>query len=234
MSGLWVRVLVAVTLLTLLAGIGSTPVLASGKVGVYGIRMVPDGNDAQEYSDPGWGGGVHVVAPLPQVANVFAVVAGFEIINLLSETKEFQDGFTGLRVEQQTSQNYLRFFLGGQVGGHGHGFFRPHAGINLALINYGVDTDVVIPDDSDRENEIRQNLDKENHWTTGYDITLGIDLNFDNEVSVDGGVRYLKTFSLPQQLGADSVTIHPEYFQVYLGVGVSFDFIRKQKGQGGD
>jgi len=219
---------VAMVLLAVLS-IRFSDAFAGGKVGVYGIRMVPDGVDAEKYSRAGWGIGFHVVAPLPQLWNVLAGVAGFEYINLMDETIEFRDNITGLRAEQQTNQHYIRLLIGSQVGGHGNAFLRPHAGLNLALINYGISTDVVIPDDTDRENEIRQNLSSENHWVVGYDITLGVDLNFSNKIALDGGVRYLKSYSVPQQLGEGSVTIHPQYFQIYLGIGISFDMIGKKQ-----
>jgi len=200
----------------------SSNTFAGGKLGLYGVHMVPNGADAEDYSRPGYGLGLHVVVPPPQLLNMFALTAGFEIINLLRETTTFQDRITALTVEQQTSQNYGRFFIGGQVGGHGRGFIRPHAGASIAIVFYGISTDVVIPDDSDRENEIRQSLDKENHVTFGYDITMGIDLNFGNKWNLDGGVRFLKSFSLPQQLGEGSEKVHPQYFQIYLSLGISF------------
>jgi opacity protein-like surface antigen len=215
---------IAVMALVLLSIVFSDAI-AGGKVGIYGIRMVPSGKDAGDYSRPGWGGGLHVVVPVPRLRNGLAGVAGIDIVNLLSETIEFNDNLTGLRVEQQTEQNYVRLFIGSQVGGHGNGFIRPHAGINLALVNYRISTDVVVPDDEDRENEIRQNLREKSRWAFGYDITLGVDLNFSNKIALDGGVRYLRTFSLPQQLGENSVTIHPRYLQVYIGIGMSFRMI---------
>ena len=117
----------------------------------------------------------------------------------------------------------MRLYIGAQVGGHGNGFLRPHAGMNLALIYYNISTDLVIPDDYG-DNEIRQNLDSEGHVVFGYDITLGLDLNFSNKFMIDGGVRYLKTFSVPQQLWQeDSEKIHPQYFQIYLGAGVGIN-----------
>ena len=201
--------------------------LAGGKIGIYGIRMVPDGADAERYSRAGWGGGLHVVVPARKVANLLAGVGGFEYINFLDKTIVFRDRVTQLRTEQQTDQYYFRLFLGAQAGGHGNGFIRPHAGVNLAMIVYGISTDVVIPDD-DEENEIRQNLRSDNHLAFGYDVTLGVDLNFSNTIAIDGGVRYLKTFSLPQQLGEDSETVHPQYFQVYVGIGLSFRSIGKK------
>lgn len=221
-KSLWLWIAQVTILTFVIFSMALSDATAGGKAGIYGIRMEPDGKDAGNYSRPGWGGGLHVVVPVPQLRNGLAGVAGIDIVNLLSETTEYIDGLTGLRVEQQTSQDYIRTYFGSQVGGHGNGFIRPHAGINLALIYYGIKTDVVIPDDSDRENEIRQNLRKKGRWVFGYDITLGVDLNFSNTIALDGGVRYLKTFSLPQQLGENSVTIHPQYFQIYFGIGASF------------
>jgi len=210
-------------IISVFVSIGFSDAIAGGKAGLYGIYMVPDGKDAENYSRPGFGLGIHIVMPVPKLANVLAGTAGFEFINLLSKSIDLRDPDTGLRVEQNTDQNYMRLYIGGQVGGHGNGFLRPHAGINLALIYYNISTDLVIPDDYG-DNEIRQNLSSEGHVVFGYDITLGLDLNFSNKFMLDGGVRYLKTFSVPQQLGeADSEKIHPQYFQIYLGVGVGIN-----------
>lgn len=200
-------------------------VVAGGKVGLYGLYMIPYGSDAKEYSRPGWGGGLHVVLPVPQLSNVLAGVVGLEATNLLSQSTTYRDRTTFLRVEQQTSQNYFRLYLGGQVGGHGNGFLRPHAGANIAVVYYHISTDVVVPDDYNRENEIRQSLRDEGKFSFGYDFTFGLDLNFNNTIALDGGVKYLKSFSVPEQLGEGSVRIHPQYFQIYLGIGASFDML---------
>lgn len=201
----------------------SADAIGGGKIGIYGIYMVPRGPDARSYSDPGGGFGLHLVAPVRSLANILAGVVGFEYINLLSENTQLQDRVTGLRVEQQTDQGYFRIYLGSQIGGHGNGFLRPHAGANIALVYYQISTDVVVPDDYDRENEIRQNLRSEGHVVFGYDLTFGLDLNFSNHFAIDGGVRYLQSFGVPQQLGDGSVKVHPYYFQVYLGIGVPFE-----------
>ena len=111
--------------------IGFSEAVAGGKIGLYGMYMEPQGADAEDYSQAGWGGGAHVVVPAPQLSNMLVGVAGFEVINLLSETVELRDE-TGWRRELQTSQNYARIFIGPQMGAHGKGFFRPHAGLNLA------------------------------------------------------------------------------------------------------
>lgn len=195
--------------------------IAGGKAGVYGIYMVPRGEDAENYSQPGLGFGFHIVVPVPQLANILAGTAGLEFINLLDKTIDLRDRTTGLWVEQKTSQNYFRLFIGGQVGGHGNAFFRPHAGMNVALVVYSISTDLVVSDSWD-EDEIIQNVSNESHVVAGYDITLGIDLNFSNKFAIDGGIRYVKSFSVPQQLGAGSVKIHPQYFQIYLGIGIGF------------
>jgi opacity protein-like surface antigen len=201
---------------------------AGGKVGIYGIYMTPYGDQAKDYSRGGFGGGIHVVVPVPQLADVLAGVAGVEYVNLLSSKVSAMDPVTSLRVDQETSQGFTRIYLGGQVGGHGNGFLRPHAGVNIALEVYSYSIDLVVPDDYNREQEIRQSLHDESRWVFGYDLTLGLDLNFSNTIALDGGVRYVKSFSVAEQLGAGSVKVFPQYFQVYLGIGASFDMFGRE------
>ena len=114
-------------------------------------------------------------------------------------------------------------YLGPEFGPRGNGFFRPHVGAHLAFVNYGISTDVVVPDDTDRENEIRQNLRSEHRPTIGYDLTAGADLNF-GKWFLESGARFSKSFNVPQQLGDGAVTIHPGYLQIYVGVGANFRY----------
>ena len=201
---------------------------ADGKLGFYVLRMEPYKEDAEDFSRTSWGGGIHVVAPLPNI-DIFAGTLGFEFVEFMSETVRFRTSPTGPFAEQQTDQNYMRFYLGAQVGGHGRGFLRPHAGINLALMHYSISTDYVIPDDDpgDEDDTLRQTIREEGELTFGYDFTLGMDINIMNKVPLDIGVRYVKSFNLPQQLGEGSVKIHPEYFQIYAGIGISLGFLQK-------
>ena len=189
----------------------------------YGIHMDPSGQDAKDFSRAAIGGGVHASVPVPRLGNLLAGSIGIEIVNLLSETHEFQDSQTGFRVQQQTSQNYFRLYLGPQIGPSGHGFFRPHVGAHVALVNYGISTDVVVPNDTNRENEIRQNLRSENRTVFGYDLNAGTDFNFGNWF-IEGGTRFAKSFNVPQQLGGGAVTIHPGYIQIYAGLGANFRY----------
>ena len=206
----------------LFISINLSEAIAGGKAGGYGIYMIPQGEDAENFSRPGWGFGLHVVVPVPQLVNILAGTAGFEYINLLEKSIELQDPTTMLLVDQVTSQDYIRFFIGAQIRKHGNSFFRPHAGMNLALIIYSIYTDLIVPNSGGGE-DIVQNVSNESNVVFGYDITLGIDLNFSNELALDGGIRYLKTFSVPQQLGEGSEKIHPQYFQIYLGIGWGFN-----------
>lgn len=213
--------------------LGFLPSIASameGKVGLHLIRMVPSGADAERFSNPGWGGGAQVTLPMPGVAGMLAGVVGFEYVNLLSETTTTYDPQTLLRVEQQTNQYFGRFYVGPEFGPHGYGTFRPHAGANLALVLYGISTDVVVPDDVNRENEIRQSLRDEHKAALGYDVTLGVDINPWNKVSIDVGARFVKSFNVPQQLGAGSEPIHPGYVQGYLGVAFSLGWLGRHTG----
>ena len=208
------------------------PSNAGGKVGIYVIHMVPYGIDAKEYSRPGWGGGLHAVVPVPQLYNILAGVIGLEYVNLLSTSFDDVTYVSGVPFDytQITTQHYFRLYLGPQIGGHGNAFFRPHAGLNFALVNYGINTDVVIRVDT---SNISKNKSSEDHWVFGYDLTMGLDLNFDNKICLDGGVKYVKSFSVPQQLGdQQSVKIFPQYFQIYFGLGISFELIEQMSGKG--
>ena len=204
----------------------AAPAFAEGRIVVAGLRMDPTDADARNYSRPGWGGMVEVVAPLPVPARVVAGVFGVDIVNLMSKTVKFREASTGLRIEQQTSQNYMRVYLGGQLGSHSRGLLRPYAGADVAVVLYDISTDVVVPDDRNRENEIRQNLRDENRAAFGWDANAGIDFNFDR-FSIDAGVRVLHSYGVPQQLGAGAVTIQPGYVQYKLGVGVPFHALTK-------
>jgi hypothetical protein len=212
-------------LFLLLSLLLSSAAVAGGKVGLYGVHLTPYGEDAKDYSGPGWGFGMHAVFPVAQLAELLAGTVGVEYTNLMSATLSTYDPVTGLRVDQETSQGIFRFFLGAQFGGHGNGFLRPHAGANIALEYYSFKVDIVVPDDYNREREIRQSLTDAGQVVFGYDLTLGLDLNFNNGIALDGGVRYIKSFSVPQQLGPGSVKVYPNYFQVYLGIGASFDML---------
>ncbi len=218
-------ILYVILIFIVFISVGFTNTFAGGKVGIYGIYMIPKGVDAENYSRPGFGFGLRVVVPVHQLGNMLAGTAGFEVTNLLDKTIGFRDRTTGLFIDQNTNQNYYRLFIGAQVGGHGNGFLRPHAGLNIALVYYNISTDLIVEDYWTGE-EIVQNVSNEGYVVAGYDITLGIDLNFSNTIAIDGGVRYLQSFSVPQQLGEGSEKIHPQYFQVYLGIGASFDMIK--------
>ena len=100
--------------------------------------------------------------------------------------------------------------------------FRPYVGANLALNYYTISTDVVIPDDRDYENEIRQHLERESEFAFGFDLALGIEFNIRDIFFIDLGARYLKTFSVPQQLGPDAEKIHPQYILMFAGFNIRF------------
>ena len=199
-----------------------TTAFAGNRVLVYGIREVPFGTDATKYGRAGYGVGGQIIVPVPALRNLFAAVGGVDYVSLLSSTTTVTDPQTLLRVDQETSQGILRIYVGGQIGAHGDGLLRPHAGLSIGLTSYTYTIDVVVPDDYRREQEIRQSLKDESRWVFGYDLSLGLDVNF-RAVSVDGGVRYVKSFSVPAQLGAGSERIYPNYFQIYIGVGIPLD-----------
>lgn len=190
---------------------------------LHGIHMDPTSKDAKDFSSPAFGGRVQATFPIPHLGEFVAGSLGIELVSLKSETHEFRDSQTGLKVEQQTNQDYFRVYLGPQFGPRENGFFRPHVGAHIAFINYGISTDVVVPDDTNRENEIRQSLRSEHRPTCGYDLSAGANLNF-GKWFVEGGTLFSKSFNVPQQLGDGAVTIHPGYVQIYLGIGANLTY----------
>jgi hypothetical protein len=192
---------------------------AGGKIGINFIYMVPYGSAATNFSDPGAGVGLNLVLPIPPINRVCAIVIGAEIVNLKMQSMDVPDLISGDILTQQTTQNYSRYILGIQIGGYSRESLRPHGGLNLALVRYSIGTDLIYPDGDN------ETLSEEIKTIFGCDMTFGLDLNFNNNWNLDFGVRYVKSFGLVQQLGDGLVTIHPEYFQAYIGAGISFEYI---------
>ena len=159
---------------------------------------------------------MNFIAAPRMFGGLFATTVGFEYVELKRQDADIKDEDTGLEWEQQTRQIYRRLYLGGFVGHQGHGFLRPHAGADIALLYYSIYTDAVV--ENLFEEDEKENLSKKGRFGFGYDFTLGLELNFKNKVYTDFGVRYLQSLSIPQQLGEDSEFVHPQYVQFYLGV----------------
>jgi hypothetical protein len=190
--------------------------------------MVPHGTDAESYSRESWGAGLHAVFPVEQISNLVAGTGGFDFINLVSETITYQDPATGTSYEQQGDPNYYRFYLGVQFGGHGNGFLRPHAGFNFSLADYRYPDDIVIYHNQGNGFQSYVTVTVPDHIVFGYDLSLGLDLNFSNTIALDGGVKYLTNFGVAQPRGQGSVTIYPRYFEIVLGIGYSLDFLNSE------
>jgi hypothetical protein len=191
---------------------------ATPRCTIYGVLMDPTDKEARDFSDPGWGGGLDVSWPLGDTEGMLSVLSGVEAASLYSSVKTFHDP-TGLRIEQHTDQVYGRLFVGGELGPHGNGTIQPYGNLAVALVVYGISTDVVIPDDVDAQNSINQHLSDHTEAAFGWSAGGGVNLNF-GKWGVDGGVRFLKQYGLPQQLGAGAVTIQPSYFQYRLGLSI--------------
>ena len=193
---------------------------ATPRATFYVLRMDPADANARDFAKPGWGGGADVSLPLPGTGGLLAVVGGVEAASLLSKVKNFQDQLTGLRVEQHTNQSYGRLFVGGELGPHGNGSLKPYANLAIAMVFYGISTNVVVPDDINRQYSINQLLSEQNEVAFGWSAGTGMNLDF-GRWGIDGGVRYLKQYGVPQQLGDGAVTIQPSYLQYRLGVSLA-------------
>src|SRR5262245_8288361 len=88
-------------------------------VSLQGIHMDPADKDAKDFSDASFGAGLRARFSIFHLSPIIGGGAGIEWISLLSETHTFQDPQTGLTVEQQTEQEYLRIYLGPEIGPRG-------------------------------------------------------------------------------------------------------------------
>lgn len=190
---------------------------AGGRIGAYFIYMSPYGSSATNFSDPGLGVGVRAVVPIAPVDQLCALVIGGEVVGLASKTFDVYQN--GNDYQQTTTQTYSRFLLGVQVGVYNDEMWRPYAALHLAVIHYRIDDELTYPDNT------QEHVGGSGKTIFGCDMTFGLNVNFHDVWDIDAGVRYLKSFSLPQQLGTSLTTVHPEYFQIYLGAGMSLDVL---------
>jgi len=186
---------------------------------IYGSVLSPQDRAARDYARDGYGLGVDLSWPVHGTEGLLSAIVGIEGNNLMSQQVNLVDRLTGLRVEQHTDQSYGRLFVGGELGPHGNGTIQPYGNLALALIMYGISTTVVVPDDFDRERDINQVLHSRTEFAFGWSAGTGVNLNF-GRWGLDGGVRFLKQYGVPQQLGAGAVTVQPSYLQWRFGVSI--------------
>lgn len=198
----------------------ASPVLAGPpRYSIYLDMLAPSDRAAREFARPGFGLGVDLTLPVDAMQGMLAYIGGIEFANLLAKEVDLRDSNTGLRVKQKTDQTYGRLFLGGSLGPHGNGTVQPYADLTLALIIYDFSTTLVIPNDSDPQNPLTQTLRSRTKLASGWSAGAGLNLNF-GRWGLDGGVRFLKQYGMPQQLGEGSVTIQPSYLQARFGVSI--------------
>lgn len=186
---------------------------------IYGSVLSPQDRAARDYARPGYGLGIDLSWPVQGTEGLLSGIVGIEGSNLLAQQVDLRDRLTGLRVEQHTDQSYGRLFVGGELGPHGNGTIQPYGNLALAIIMYGISTTVVVPDDFDRERDINQVLRSRTEFAFGWSAGTGVNLNF-GRWGLDGGVRFLKQYGVPQQLGDGAVTVQPAYLQWRLGVSI--------------
>ena len=201
----------------------AAPVRAmDGKLGVHIVRMDPNGTDATRYAEPGWGFGVQLTATARSRtaklidSGLLAGIAGIEYVNLQAQEALVYDPGGGTVSVERNDQYLGRFYLGPEIGAHGHGLVRPHAGANLALVLYGISYGNGLGD---------------HKATYGYDVSAGLDFNPWNTVSFDLGARYVKMFGIPAQLAYGTAEpIEPAYVQAYLAAAFSLPWLNRGLG----
>ena len=210
----------ALTLAMLLALAEAGPARArdgTPRVAVYAMRMDPGAPLKQGAWNSGYGGGFDVTWPLPRLHGLFALVGGAEASSLHSGVRAVVDTASGERAEHHMDQLYGRLFIGGELGPHGEGSLEPYANLALAMITYGYFDDVQLT----AGGATSELLISQHEVGVGWSAGAGVNLNF-SRFGVTGGVRYLRQFGTPRQLGNRAVLIEPAYMQYRIGVTVPF------------
>ena len=190
---------------------------ATPRVSLYAMRIDPGAPVRQGAFNSGYGGGTDVSWPIPRSQGLLALVGGGEVSSLYSGVRSVVDTASGERAEHHMDQLYGRLFVGGELGPHGDGTLEPYANLALSMIMYGYFDDVQITaGDASRELLVSQH-----ELGVGWSAGAGVNLNFDR-FGVTGGVRYLREFGAPRQLGNGAVVIQPAYMQYRVGLTVPF------------
>jgi len=179
--------------------------------------MEPENSDARDFSKGNFGGSFEYEFHFVGIPDPISWAAGFDYIDMLSEETTYYEE-SGLRIVQETDQEYYRFWFGPRIRSHANAFFRPYIGLHGALIYNMIETDVVVPDDYDPDNEIRQILSSDGELLFGYDVSTGLEIKVAKDWSIDLGMKRLKTFGEPRQLSYGAVTVHPSYNLYFIGV----------------
>ena len=198
-------------------GASVQPRTAIPRAAVYVMRIDPGAPLRQGAWNSGYGGGADVSWPIPRSQGLLALVGGAEVSSLYSGVRTVADTTSGERSEHHMDQLYGRFFVGGELGPHGDGTLEPYANLALSMIVYGFYDDVQISGGG-APSEL---LVSQHEVGVGWSAGAGVNLNF-SRFGFTGGVRYLRQFGAPTQLGNDTVVIRPAYMQYRIGLTLPF------------
>lgn len=218
------RAAAAIGALLLLLVACAAPARADGKVVLYGLSMVPGDLSAKADPRPGIGVGAEFVEPLPRYGGLFALAGGLELVNMRSTASTVFDEYSQSSTAVISSQDFVRAYLGGQMGSHGRGLVRPYVGLNLAVIVYDYASGAAPVDGADPPVDAPSDAASMRSYGIGWDANVGVDLNIRNVWSLDGGVRYLHSDGAPRVWTTDDFQFQSAYVQYRIGIGFNHDF----------
>ena len=186
------------------------------RVEVYAMRIDNGAPLKQGAWNSGYGGGADVSWPIPFTQGLLAAFGGAEVSSLYSGVRTVVDSASGQRFEHHMDQLYGRFFAGGEIGPHGTGTIEPYANLALSTILYGFFDDVQVSG-----GDVSELLVSQHEVAMGWSAGAGVNMNF-ARFGLTGGVRYLREFGTPRQLGNGTVVVQPAYVQYRFGITVPF------------
>jgi hypothetical protein len=207
----------ALVLLLALPALPAAGATATPRASMYVLRVDPGAPLRRGALNSGYGGGADVTWPIPRSQGLLAVFGGAEAASLLSRTYTLVDTTSGDHAEHHMDQLYGRFYAGAEMGPHADGTLEPYANFAFSSIVYGYYDDVQLTTGGKHEELLVAQHEVGVGWAAG----AGMNLNF-RSFGITGGVRYLRQFGTPRQLGNGTVAIQPAYMQYRLGVTMPF------------
>lgn len=179
--------------------------------------MEPSGTEAAFLSDDNFGLSYELHFHGLGLPDELCMAVGLDYVSMMTKTSQLKQ-YLPLRVEQETTQEYIRLLFGVRIQSPDRVFLRPYLGAHGALVLYGVNVKLIVPDDADPENPLEQDLGSDWEVALGYAATAGMDIRVGNGRFIDLGVKRLMSFGEPHQLGYDAEEVKPRYNIYYLGI----------------
>lgn len=174
--------------------------------------MRPYNSDAGMISEGNFGASWEMEFHLEGVPDYISWGAGLDWVDMLGKRSTYRDSY-GDPYIHELDQNYFRVWFGPRLRSHTGAAIRPYVGAQLSLVMYEYSSSLY-----DFPGGEEYFIDRDFEFAVGYGVHGGVEIRMSPNLSLDLGVKYLKTLGEPRQLSFDSVTVYPSYLLFQVGV----------------